>query len=77
MITNIGKFTDPGFDNPLNVGGETTERFTFTINWGDGTALNSGPGDITTPGSAACLTAGAFDGLARLLRVGVSPSPSR
>ena len=35
-ITDIGKFTDPGFDNLLNVGGETTERFTFAIDWGDG-----------------------------------------
>ena len=34
---NIGQFTDPGFDNPLNVGGELTEEFTFTINWGYGT----------------------------------------
>ena len=27
-ITDIGQFTDPGFDNPLNLFGETTEEFT-------------------------------------------------
>ena len=53
-ITDIGKFTDPGFDNLLNVGGETTERFTFTINWGDGTRSATGPGTITTPAAWAC-----------------------
>ncbi len=62
VINDLGKFTDPGFDNPLNVGGQTTERFTFTINWGDGTGVNSGPGNITTPGHAGVLTAGAFNG---------------
>ncbi len=39
-ITNIGQFTDPGFDNPLNIAGETSETFTYAINWGDGTAVN-------------------------------------
>ncbi len=61
-INNLGLFTDPGFDNLLNVGGETTERFTFTINWGDGTPVNTGPAGITAPGSAGVLTAGAFNG---------------
>ena len=42
---NIGQFTDPGFDNPLNVGGETSETFTYAINWGDGTPVDSGPAD--------------------------------
>ena len=27
-LPNIGQFTDPGFDNPLNVGGEVSEKFT-------------------------------------------------
>ena len=44
-LPDIGKFSDPGFDNLLNVGGETTERFTFTINWGDGTRVDTGPGN--------------------------------
>ncbi len=60
-VTDIGKFTDPGFDNPLNVGGETTERFTFAINWGDGTSADTGPGVIHVPGANGVLTAGSFD----------------
>ncbi len=61
-ITDIGKFTDPGFDNPLNVGGETTEKFTFAINWGDGRPVDSGPPTIDTPGGPGVPTAGSFDG---------------
>lgn len=66
-LTNIGTFTDPGFDNPLNAGnasngGETTETFTFTINWGDGTATDSGNAMVDVPGSPGVLTAGSFDG---------------
>jgi PKD repeat protein len=61
-LADIGQFTDPGFDNLLNVGGETTERFTFNINWGDGTPTDSGPAGIDAPGSAGVLTAGSFDG---------------
>jgi PKD repeat protein len=61
-ITNIGQFTDPGFDNPNNVGGETTERFTFSVDWGDGSDVDSGPATIDVPGSAGVLTAGSFDG---------------
>ena len=56
-INDIGQFTDPGFDNPLNVGGETTERFSYSIDWGDGTVIDSGPGTIDTPGGPGVLTA--------------------
>jgi hypothetical protein len=61
-LSDIGMFADPGFDNPLNVGGETTERFTFSINWGDGTAVDSGPGGIDVPGAPGLMTSGSFDG---------------
>jgi PKD repeat protein len=70
-ITNIGQFTDPGFDNPLNVGGETSETFTYAINWGDGTFVDSGPGTITTPGSPGVLTAGSFDGAHTYANTGI------
>jgi PKD repeat protein len=60
-ITDIGQFTDPGFDNPLNAEGETTERFTFAVNWGDALFISSGPGAIDTPGMNGVLTAGSFD----------------
>ena len=33
----LGSFTDPGFDNPLNPSDATTESFSYTIDWGDGT----------------------------------------
>ncbi len=61
-ITNIGQFTDPGFDNPLNIGGETTEKFTYAINWGDGTPLSAGPPTIDVPGSPGTPTSGSFNG---------------
>ncbi len=61
-VADLGLFSDPGFDNLLNVGGETTERFTFSINWGDGTPADTGPAGITAPGSVGVLTSGAFDG---------------
>ena len=66
-LPNIGQFTDPGFDNPLNVndplnGAETVEMFTFSINWGDGTAVNAGAATIDAAGSVGILTTGSFDG---------------
>ncbi len=61
-ITNIGQFTDPGFDNPLNVGGETVERFTYAINWGDGSGLDAGPVTNFTTGHAGVPSAGSFNG---------------
>ncbi|MBA3480755.1 MAG: hypothetical protein H0T51_02975, partial [Pirellulales bacterium] len=63
-LTNIGSFTDPGFNNPLNPlpGGETTETFTFTINWGDGTAISAGAATVDALGNIGVPTAGSFDG---------------
>ena len=49
-LTNIGQFTDPGFDNALNIGGETSETFAFSIDWGDSSALDTGPGTVDVPG---------------------------
>jgi hypothetical protein len=66
-LTNIGTFTDPGFNNPLNAGnvsngGETVESFTYSINWGDGTAASTGNATVDAIGSPAVLTLGSFDG---------------
>jgi len=65
-LTNIGQFTDPGFNNPLNAGnilngGETTEEFTYEINWGDGSATESGVPTIDQVGGVGTPTAGSFD----------------
>ena len=61
-ITNIGTFTDRGYDNASNPGSEKTETFTYTINWGDGTADPVASATIDTMGSAGTPTAGSFDG---------------
>ncbi|MBA3481413.1 MAG: hypothetical protein H0T51_06320, partial [Pirellulales bacterium] len=66
-LTNIGSFTDPGFDNLLNVldpvnGGEKLETFTYTINWGDGTANSAGSATIDVMVGVGTPTSGSFDG---------------
>jgi len=66
-LTNIGQFTDPGFNNPLNAGnilngGETTEEFEYEINWGDGSTVETGVPTIDQVGGAGVVTAGSFDG---------------
>ena len=58
-ITNIGSISDPGFINSLR---STDEKFTYSIDWGDGTPLDAGPATIDVPGSAGTPTAGSFDG---------------
>ncbi len=59
-LPDIVHFSDPGFDNPLAPGGGTTERFTYTINWADGTPNTAGQADILTPGGVALLTQGSL-----------------
>ena len=61
-ITDIGVFTDPGFSNPLNTGGEVAETFTYSINWGDNTSPSTGAPTIDQAGAAGTLTGGSFDG---------------
>ena len=67
QIADLGTFTDPGFDNPLNTldpgnGGQTEERFFSKIDWGDGTLTNQVPAPIDQPGSPGIATSGSFDG---------------
>ena len=71
------QFTDPGFDNPLNVGGETSEKFTYAIDWGDGTPIDSGPPTIDVHGSPGVPTAGSFDGSTSTPTTASTRSPSR
>ena len=60
-ITDVGLLIDPGFDNLLNVGGETQETFTYSINWGDGSAADSGAVTIDVAGGPGVMTTGSFD----------------
>jgi len=46
-LFDLAEFSDPGFNNPLNIndpsnGGEVAETFSYTIDWGDGTAVETG-----------------------------------
>ena len=58
-ISVTAVFSDPGFDNALNIGGELTETFTATINWDDGTTSPPLPVTVTsTSGSEGVLSVG-------------------
>ncbi len=54
-----GVFSDPGFDNPFNTGGETAESIEYLIDWGDGKTSRS-VATIDSPGSADMDTIGSF-----------------
>jgi hypothetical protein len=65
FLPPLGSFTDPGFDNPANTGdpsngGETTETFTYTIDWDDGTVETFTP--VVTPGGPGIPSAGLLAG---------------
>ncbi|QEG36790.1 hypothetical protein Pr1d_41260 [Bythopirellula goksoeyrii] len=36
-LNDLGVFTDPGYNNPLNPNGASVESFHYSIDWGDGT----------------------------------------
>jgi large repetitive protein len=60
-IPNVAAFTDPGFDNPNRPTGASVERFTYTINWGDGTTADTGSIANVTSGSAGTPTTGSLN----------------
>lgn len=61
-VTNIGEITDPGFANASS-DPPTSETFTYTINWGDGSDDTTGTATIDQQGtSAGGLTMASFDG---------------
>ena len=60
-ITDLGSFTDPGFDNPY-ADPETYESFTYAIDWGDESDVEEGSATIDTPGEPGQATEGSFDG---------------
>jgi PKD repeat protein len=60
-IGNLGTFSDPGFNNPLNPNaqpGGSVETFHYTINWGDGTVETMQPVATSVNGSQGVLTTG-------------------
>jgi PKD repeat protein len=60
-LAEIARFTDPGFDNPLDPGTPSFESFTYTIDWGD---TKSTPTTATpdTNGAVGTPSSGAFGG---------------
>ncbi len=64
-ITGLATFTDPGFDNAANPNSQPplhVESFTYSLDWGDGSALESGSVTMVTPGSAGTPTSGSING---------------
>lgn len=59
-LAKLGQFTDLGFDNSAATPA-TQERFTFQVDWGDGTTPQSGSATIQTMGSPGVPTSGFFD----------------
>lgn len=60
-ITDIGTFTDPGFDNGSGTP-PTNESFNYTIDWGDNSVAETGAATIDTTGGQGVATVGSFDG---------------
>lgn len=61
VLSRLGVFSDLGFDNPLD-SPPTQERFTYQIEWGDGSAADSGNAIIESMGKAGTATTGFFAG---------------
>ncbi|MEO2046092.1 MAG: hypothetical protein ABGX16_05905 [Pirellulales bacterium] len=59
-IANLGTFTDPGFDNSLG-SPVTTETFSYSIDWGDGTVETVQLPVMVVPGSPEVLTIGSLE----------------
>ena len=58
-LARIGQFTDPGF-GASQASPPRSESFTFSINWGDGSPLETGNATVETLGSAGVTTKGFF-----------------
>ncbi|QDU54474.1 PKD domain-containing protein [Aeoliella mucimassa] len=59
----LGSFTDPGYSNLLNPNGPTSESFSYTIDWGDGTVVETGQLPATVvDGSQGTPTSGTLTG---------------
>lgn len=61
-ISNLGVLTDPGFDNPA-ARPATQERFSYQVNWGDGSPPITGTASVDVMGNATGrLTQASFNG---------------
>ncbi len=60
-LTDLAVFTDPGFDHATG-SPATVETFSYSIDWGDDSALTTGSPTIDVTGEAGVLTEGSFDG---------------
>jgi PKD repeat protein len=61
-LPNIGMLTDPGFANLANPNGPSVETFSYLIDWGDGTAADTGTATIDQLGTVGLPTAASLDG---------------
>ncbi len=61
-LPNLGTFTDPGFDNPLNPGAEKSESFTYDVDWGDGRDAITGMSIADTNGGPGLDSSGTIPG---------------
>jgi len=68
-LTNIGSISDPGFANPAATP-PSSETFPFTINWGDGSAADTGTATLDRSGNATTPTLASFDGSHRYTSTG-------
>ncbi len=59
-LPTLGTVLDAGFANDLNPGGASEETFTYTVNWGDGTATDSGTASLTQLGAPGTPTLATF-----------------
>jgi len=61
-LNRLGVFTDLGFDNPA-ASPPTQEKFSYRVDWGDGSVVDTGTATIEKMGSSGVATAGYFNGL--------------
>ena len=68
-LSRVGVFTDPGFGVNLATP-PRSETFTYSINWGDASSLDTGNATIEALGSAGVDTRGSFSGTHTYVQMG-------
>ena len=59
-VEDIDQFTDPGFTRQL-IGTDGNEQFTYSVDWGDGSAPVTAVATVDVIGEAGIATSGSFD----------------